>query len=103
MGPLLVCTGCISAMSFEDNVTHTAGVEKSGDSCGSDVLVAVHHEDNMLTVHDPSVDFALEAVEDGCFLFLVLVLGLEMCALLSPCCEGGGRGLFTLPIGRNNS
>jgi hypothetical protein len=102
MGPSLVCTGRISAMSFEDNVTHTAGVEKSGDSCGSDVLIAVHHEDNMLTVRDPSVDFALEVVEDGCSWFPVLVLGLEVGALLSPCCKGGGRGLFTLLIGGKN-
>jgi hypothetical protein len=103
MGPSLVCSGCVSTMLFEDNVTHTAGVEKSGNSCRPDVLVAVHHEDNMLTVRDPSVDFALEVVEDGCSRFPVLVLRLEVRALLSPCCQGGGRGLLTWPIGGDNT
>jgi hypothetical protein len=103
MSPSLVRTGCIIAMAFEDNVAHTAGVEKRGVSCGPDVLVAVHREDNMLTASNPSVDFALEVVEDGCSRFSVLVLGLEVRPLLSPCCEEGGRGLLTWPIGGDNT
>jgi hypothetical protein len=90
-------------MSFEDNVTHTAGVEKSSDSYGPDALVAVHPEDNMLTVSHPSVDFALEVVKDGYSRFPVLVLGLEVHPLLSPCCEGGGRDLLTWSIGGDNT
>ncbi len=90
-------------MSFEDNISHTTGVEEPGDGFRPDIFIAIHHEDDVLTVSDPSIDFALEVVEDGCPRFAVLILGLEVRSLLGPCCIGRSRGLLTWSIGCNNT
>ncbi len=52
MSSSLVCTGCIVAVSFEDNISHTTGVEEPGDGFSPDIFIAIHHEDDVLTVSD---------------------------------------------------
>jgi hypothetical protein len=103
MGSSLVRTGCIIAVSFEDNVSHTAGVKEPGDSFRLDIFIAIHHEDNVLTFSDPSIAFTLEVVKDGCPRFAVLILGLGVRSLLGPCRIGRSRGLLTWSIGCTNT
>ena len=84
MGTTFVRAGSFITVSFQDDIAHATFVEERCDGVGPDILVTVHHEDDVLSVGDPSIDFACKIIEDGLSWFSILIFGLEVRALLSP-------------------
>ncbi len=84
MGTTFVRAGSFITVSFQDDIAHATFVEERCDGVGPDILVTVHHEDGVLSVGDPPIDFSCEVIEDGLSWFSILIFGLEVRALLSP-------------------
>ncbi len=98
-----VSGGRFNTVSFQHDIAQAAIVEERCNGVRSDVLITVHHEDNMLTVGGPSVDFACEIIKYGLSWFSVLFFGLEVGALLSPRGERRGCGFLAGAVCGDNA
>ena len=96
--------GSIGTMGCKDGISHLGSLEKFRDGTCPDVLIAVHHQDNVVPLDLPLENHLSQVVQHGLTRLQVRLADLvEVIPLLSVDSEGAGCAFGIGVVGRDDS